>query len=206
MNNDTDAAAMLVFGLGYTVAGDVDHAVTIGDVRLYEVNANAEAGGQPQNINLISNGDFSEGKEPWFSYADGGDQSQLVIAVVDGKLQAEIGSAGTEAYHRQVINEGFVIQQGAKYKLSFKAKADKSRKLGIGIGWLSETYDWTGYYGNQVDLTSDEQLFEFEFVAGEDSNNNVRISLDMGNLGGADDANNMITISEVSLMNIGTSN
>jgi len=206
MNNDTDAAAMLVFGLGYTVAGDVDHAVTIGDVRLYEVNANAEAGGQPQNINLISNGDFSEGKEPWFSYADGGDQSQLVIAVVDGKLQAEIGSAGTEAYHRQVINEGFAIQQGAKYKLSFKAKADKSRKLGIGIGWLSETYDWTGYYGNQVDLTSDEQLFEFEFVAGEDSNNNVRISLDMGNLGGTDDANNMITISEVSLVNIGTGN
>lgn len=48
------------------------------------------------------------------------------MQVSNQQLQAKIGHAGQHPWDRQVINEGFGIQQGFKYKLTFKAKAEKS--------------------------------------------------------------------------------
>ena len=52
--------------------------------------------------------------------------------VSNQQLQAKIGHAGQNPWDRQVINEGFGIQQGFKYKLTFKAKAGKGAKIGPG--------------------------------------------------------------------------
>ncbi|WKL01976.1 carbohydrate binding domain-containing protein [Paenibacillus amylolyticus] len=78
---------------------------------------------------------------------------------------------GKNPWDRQVINEGFGIQQGFKYKLTFKAKAEKSRKVGLGIGWVdaAANYEWHGFFGARVDLTPEEQEFTFTFDATEAS-------------------------------------
>ncbi|MFD2700863.1 carbohydrate binding domain-containing protein [Paenibacillus shunpengii] len=202
MGEQGDAAALLNFGLGTPPAGE--HKVSLQNVMLYEVNPNADQGGQPVYVNLIPNGDFSKGSEGWFKHADGV-ESELMMSVENQKLQAVIGQAGNNPWDRQVINEGFAIQQGYKYQLKFTAKADKPRKMGLGIGWLDVPagYVWHGFYGERVDLTTSEQEYTFTFDTTEPSYANSRIVFDMGNISGAEDGNTTITLSEVSLINMG---
>ncbi|TYP76398.1 carbohydrate binding domain-containing protein [Paenibacillus methanolicus] len=204
MDAPTDAAAVLSFGLGMPATAGGAHTVAIDNVKLYEVNPAADAGGQPVNVNLLHNGDFASGTEGWFSYA-AGDASQLAIAAEGGKLQVAIGNVGDYPWDRQVINEGFAIQQGSRYTLTFKAKAGTPRKLGLGLGWVdvAANYEWHGYFGQQADLTTEEQLYTFTFDATAESYRNARISFDMGNISGGNAGQTTITLSEVSLVNIG---
>jgi hypothetical protein len=104
-----------------------------------------------------------------------------------------------------VIQEGFAIQQGSKYQFTFKAKADTARKLGIGIGWVDVPagYAWHGYFGQQVDLTTEEQTFTFTFDVTDGSYDPSRISFDMGNIAGGNAGDTTITISDVNLVNLG---
>ncbi|MFB9325576.1 carbohydrate binding domain-containing protein [Paenibacillus aurantiacus] len=204
MDAPTDAAAVLALGLGQPATADGSHTVSIDNVKLYEVNPSADAGGQPVNVNLLHNGDFASGTEGWIAYA-AGDASQLAIVAEDGKLQASIATVGDNPWDRQVINEGFAIQQGARYKLTFKAKAGTARKLGIGIGWVdvAANYEWHGYFGQQADLTTEDQTFSYTFDATADSYGNARLTFDMGNIPGGNAGPTAITISEVSLVNMG---
>ncbi|MEK3921023.1 carbohydrate binding domain-containing protein [Paenibacillus sp. FSL K6-2393] len=206
MGDTLDSAAMLAFGLGYPLSTG-EHAINIHNIQLYEVNPNADQGGQPAHVNLISNGDFSKGKEGWFTHADG-NAADLEMQVSNQQLHAKIGNAGQNAWDRQVINEGFGIQQGFKYKLTFKAKAEKSRKVGLGIGWVdaAANYEWHGFFGARVDLTPEEQEFSFTFDATEASYANTRISFDLGNIDGVQDGNTTVSLSEVSLINLGPAN
>lgn len=86
MTEESDYDSQLAFGLGIPVEGDMAHAVTIGNVRLYEVNPAAEQGGPPQNVNLISN------ESKWFSYAP--EAGELTLDIKNGVLEATIGTAG----------------------------------------------------------------------------------------------------------------
>ncbi|MGC5772782.1 carbohydrate binding domain-containing protein [Paenibacillus pabuli] len=203
MGDTPDAGAVLAFGLGSPVSTG-PHTVSIQNVLLFEVNPTADQGGQPAHVNLIPNGDFSKGSEGWFTHADG-DSKNLEMNVSNQQLQAKIGDAGQNPWDRQVINEGFGIQQGFKYKLTFKAKSEKARTLGLGIGWVdaAANYEWHGFYGQRVDLTNEEQAFTFTFEAAEESYPNTRISFDMGNISGTEDGNTTITLSDVSLINMG---
>ncbi|MBB3108849.1 beta-glucanase (GH16 family) [Paenibacillus phyllosphaerae] len=204
MEHDSDMASVIAFGFGQPASAEGSHSVTLDNVRLYEVNRAADNGGQPVHINLLHNGDFAQGTDGWFSYS-AGDPSQLAIAAEGGKLRASIGTVGDNAWDRQVINEGFAIEEGSRYTITFKAQASTARKMGIGIGWVdvAANYEWHGYFGQQIDLTTEEQTFTFTFDAAADGYSNSRISFDMGNILGGNAGQTDITISEVSLVNIG---
>lgn len=203
MNGTSDPAAVLAFGVGYPLSTG-PHTLSIHNVSLIELNQSADQGGQPIHVNLIPNGDFSKGAEGWFTYV-AGNPKELEMSVSNQQLQAKVGDVGQNPWDRQVINEGFSIQRDFKYKITFKAKAEKPRKMNLGIGWVdaASNYEWNGFFGQQVDLTTEEQLFTFTFDTTEDSYPNTRISFDMGNLSGAEDGDTTITLSDISLINMG---
>ncbi|NIK69720.1 carbohydrate binding domain-containing protein [Paenibacillus sp. BK720] len=203
MVGDSDPSSVLVFGLGNPAGTAGGHSVTIDNVLLYEVNASAESGGQPTNVNLLQNGNFANGLAGWFSYTAA--PGELTVGANNGKLEASIGTVGDNPWDRQVIQEGFAVQQGSKYAFSFKAKASTARKMGLGIGWVDVPagYAWHGYYGQQVDLMEEEQTFTFTFDVTDQGYNTSRISFDMGNIAGGNAGNATITISDVSLVNLG---
>ncbi|OWA33700.1 licheninase [Saccharibacillus sp. O16] len=205
MGEAADPNALLNFGLGNPPAQLGVHDVSIGNVQLFEVSPGAEQGGQPIQVNLIRNGNFARGTDGWFSYAASNKPEDLALTTENGKLQARIGQAGDNPWDRQLIQEGFAMQQGYTYQLTFKAKADQARKLGVGIGWVDvpANYKWTGFYGNQMDLTTEEQTFTFTFPATETSYANSRIVFDMGRIIGNEQAGHTITLSDVSLINLG---
>ncbi|OWR27103.1 licheninase [Saccharibacillus sp. O23] len=205
MGETADDNALLNFGLGNPPTAAGEHQVSIRNVRLFEVNSAADQGGQPVQVNLIANGDFSNGTTGWFPYAAGDKPDALTISADNGKLQAKIAQVGENPWDRQLIQEGFAMQKGYTYKLTFTAKADKARKLGLGIGWVDvpANYEWTGFYGNRVDLATEEQEFTFTFPATEDSYANSRIVFDMGKIDGTEQADTTIALSGISLVNLG---
>ena len=174
---------------------------------LFEVNPSAEEGGQPVRVNLIQNGGFSQGTDSWFTYAASNKPEDLVIRADNGQLQAQVGQVGENPWDRQLIQEGFGMQQGYTYKLTFKAKADQARKMSVGIGWVDvpANYKWTSFFGNQMDLTTEEQQFSYTFPVTEASYNNSRIVFDMGLIDGNEQEGTTITLSDVSLINMGKS-
>lgn len=159
------------------------------------------------SVNLIPNGDFAKGSEGWFTYVDG-NPANLAISVANQQLLARIAQVGSNPWDRQVINEGFGVQQGYIYKLTFKAKADKARKMGLGIGWVDvpAKYAWHGFFGERVDLSTDEQEYSYKFEASEPSYANTRIVFDMGNISGTEDSDTTITLSDVTLINLSQPN
>ncbi|KAA8783568.1 family 16 glycosylhydrolase [Paenibacillus amylolyticus] len=205
MGDTEDEADLLNFGLGHSLEPAAEHVVSIQNVMLFEVNPGAEEGGQPVHVNLIKNGDFTQGTNGWFPYAASNKPEDLVLSAENQQLQARIGQVGENAWDRQLIQEGFAMQQGYTYKLSFKAKADKTRKLGVGIGWVDipANYKWTGFYGNQMNLMTEEQQFTFTFQANEASYTNSRIVFDMGKIDGTEQGDTTITLSDVKLVNMG---
>ncbi len=205
MGNESDAAAVLAIGLGQGEEALAAHTVALDKITLFEVNPSADQGGQPVHVNLIANGSFVKGTEGWFSYVAGNDQSQLKMNAVNGQLQVHVGDVGNNPWDRQVIYEGFAMKQGSSYKVTFKAKADKARKLGLGIGWVdaAANYEYHGYYGAQVDLTEEEQVYTFTFDVTADSYPNTRLAFDLGNITGAADGQTVVTLSDVSLIHLG---
>ncbi|WP_434751158.1 carbohydrate binding domain-containing protein [Paenibacillus amylolyticus] len=205
MGETGDEAALLNFGLGNPAVPTGEHIVSIQNVMLFEVNPGADEGGQPVHVNLIKNGDFTQGTNGWFAYAASNKPEDLALSADNQKLQAKIGQVGDNPWDRQLIQEGFAMQQGYTYKLTFKAKVDKARKLGVGIGWVDVDagYKWTGFYGNRMDLTTEEQEFSYTFQATEASYANSRIVFDMGKIDGTEQADTTITISDVNLVNMG---
>ncbi|WP_342556029.1 carbohydrate binding domain-containing protein [Paenibacillus sp. FSL R7-0652] len=207
MGETADEAGMLNFGLGNPAAATGEHIVSIQNVMLFEVNPSAEEGGQPVRVNLIQNGGFSQGTDSWFTYAASNKPEDLVIRADNGQLQAQVGQVGENPWDRQLIQEGFGMQQGYTYKLTFKAKADQARKMSVGIGWVDvpANYKWTSFFGNQMDLTTEEQQFSYTFPVTEASYNNSRIVFDMGLIDGNEQEGTTITLSDVSLINMGKS-
>jgi beta-glucanase (GH16 family) len=205
MGDTADDAVMLNFGLGNPAVPTGDPVVSIQNVMLFEVNPGADEGGQPVHVNLIKNGDFTQGTNGWFPYAASNKPEDLTLSAVNQQLLARVGQVGENPWDRQLIQEGFAMQQGYTYKLTFKAKADHARKLGVGIGWVDvdANYKWTGFYGDRMDLTTEEQEFTFTFQATEASYANSRIVFDMGKINGDEVANTTITLSDVSLINMG---
>ncbi|MMZ66930.1 hypothetical protein D1872_294650 [compost metagenome] len=77
--------------------------------------------------------------------------------------------------------------------------------MGLGVGWVDVPagYAWHGFFGERVDLSTDEQEYTFTFDTTEQSYANSRIVFDMGSISGAEDGNTSITLSDVRLINMG---
>ncbi|WP_426334789.1 carbohydrate binding domain-containing protein [Paenibacillus silvae] len=205
MAENGDPAALLNFGLGKQSESAGEHTVSIQNVMLFEVNPGAEEGGQPIHVNLIKNGSFNQGTDGWSAYTASNKPEDLSISAVNQQLQAKIGQLGDNPWDRQVFQEGLVMQQGYTYKLTFKAKADKARKMSLGIGWVDgpPNYNWTDFFGDKIDLTTEEKEFTFTFQVNKSSYSNSRIVFDMGKIDGDEQTDNTITLSDVSLVNVG---
>lgn len=71
----------------------------------------------PDAPEQISNGDFSEGVSPWFSYGTG------PLDVVDGRLCVTVPAGLANPWDAGIGHDGVRLNAGAEYKLSFDISA-----------------------------------------------------------------------------------
>jgi len=131
---------------------------------------------------MVQNGDFSIGASLWdFANFNGGAGT---FTVVDGAAVIEVtGVSGDIAFPR-LNSSPMTIENGVTYEVTFKAKADAVRSIGVQMG---ELLDGAPYFDDfmqanyqMFDLSTAWQTFSFKMTMNEPTNDNGMILFNTG--------------------------
>ena len=147
-----------------------DGKLIINPVKEVTKTENKDAG------NLLKNADFSngmDGMESWTLITNQGG-ADASVKTADGSIACSIKNAGTQDWNVQLKQQNISLQNGHKYKVSFKAKSTATRKFKTGV--MSASYEWYG--GCEPELEENkEQEISFEFTMTKDTPADFYISL-----------------------------
>lgn len=133
--------------------------------------------------NMIDNGDFSGGTGKWNTYFNGGSAALTVDA--EGRLQVQITRLGTKEHSVQLYYDGFALETGCVYEISFDASASAERDVEYRI--QVNGGDYHAYTGEGITLTPETQHFDFTFTMEEGSDPAPRLCFNMGLYGDTDE-------------------
>lgn len=135
--------------------------------------------------NYLNNGDFSADEdlsdnEDWTFYlANGGAGT---ASIHDGILEVQTETEGTEDYSVQVFQPNIPMIKGHKYKMSFDAYASEDRAIVVAV--TAPTAGWIRYLSDtELDITTEQQNYSFEFEMTEKDDNNGRAEFNLGHRG-----------------------
>jgi endoglucanase len=101
------------------------------------------------------------------------------ITRTDNTLNVNITSGGTAGWHVQLVKGGISLQEGKKYRFSFKAKAEEARSATVYIGMSKDP--WSAYSGyNGLSLADTFVVYTYVFDMGA-TDNTARMVFDFGN-------------------------
>lgn len=134
--------------------------------------------------NLLANGDFSNGTEQWDTYCYDG---ACEISVNDKEeLDVDITSVGSVDYGVQLYHDGFSLEEGCVYRLTFDAYSDVERPLQM--RFQINGGDYHAYYEENVEVTKELKSYDYSFTMGETSDPAPRFCFNMGIMEGMDEA------------------
>jgi endoglucanase len=120
---------------------------------------------------------FQTGNDGWNLNAQQGASAQLTRA--NNTLNINISNPGTAGWHVQLQKGNISLQEGKKYRFSFKAKAESDRSMTNYIGMSKDP--WSAYSGyNSVNLADTFTVYTYIFDAST-TDNTARMVFDMGN-------------------------
>ncbi|MBL7472209.1 carbohydrate binding domain-containing protein [Robertkochia sp. 1368] len=166
-NDFGGANSRVLFDMGADVG-----VVVIDKVSLVEGGDGSDTNSPPPPAaeNLLTNGDFEAGVDPWFGNA--------ANVVTEGGNSFNIANVGVAGNPFDVnLSQVVAINQGSTYTLSFDASSDRSRTLIAGIGLNEDPFTNTS---QEVNLTTNTQTFTLELTAADFGGSNSRVLFDMG--------------------------
>jgi lysophospholipase L1-like esterase len=124
-----------------------------------------------------------DNEDKWRMQVLPGNLAQLVLSAEKREVvRIAISKAGTAIpWHIQLNQDGIVVKVRQRYVLTFQARADQLRTIGVAVSKAHEPWNSVGLY-NTIALSQDWQSFNFEFKATEDDDN-ARIHFDVGGNG-----------------------
>ncbi len=125
-------------------------------------------------VELISNGDFSTGLDPWWT------TPSINSNTASGELEAVITSGGSNPWDAIVGQHGIPVQAGELYTLTFDARASTAVTLTVIL--QEDGGSFTQYFATAVPLTTSSQTFSYSFTPAE-SNPVATFQYQMGGLG-----------------------
>lgn len=196
MTGETDPKAVLSISMGAVDGIQITekHRVCIDNINLEKIDA-PDIGEQPTEENLLVNSDFSSGNEGWENAVTSPGAAD--VSFENGRAVYKISNVGTEDWNVQLKQNGIVLEQGAHYKVSFKAKSSEVRTIKLAM--LSPGYTWYG--GADIALEKDQEkeiTVDFEMTEATDMNTAMVVS--MGAIAGTETPASTIELSEFSLI------
>lgn len=199
MSEDTDVAARFEFQLGLNAAD------------LWIDNVALIAKGKSEltlRTGSLLNGDFADGAkywDAWSSTESWAGAGEIALAAKDGELAVAVPKVGTVAYNPHVKQMGVSFKKGRSYKVSFYARADKSREIQVNIGKeLSVDPFYLAYAPTQVfQLGAAMQPYTFSFTMREEAPDNGmgKIVFEFGTINGKA-VPATVTLSSVSIVEL----
>ena len=126
--------------------------------------------------NMIDNGDFSAGTDPWMTFCQDGECGISVNG--DGELDVDIKDIGTVEHGVQLYHDGFSLEEGCVYKIAFDAHADKARP--IQMRFQLNGGDYHAYCMEYINIPEASEHFEFTFTMEEETDPAPRFCFNMG--------------------------
>lgn len=135
----------------------------------------------PENNNQVKNADFSAGESGWNlttiwpAIASG--------SIINGEYAVSITTSGNNIWDVHAGQNGFKIENGKLYELSFDAYATAPVEIFPLVGKNSEP--WTVYNDQEnIRLSTHRKTYSLSFVMNEPTDNNARLGFDMGSSSG----------------------
>lgn len=120
---------------------------------------------------------FTSGTDGWSFNAQGGASGS--ISASNGKLNVNLTSGGSEAWHAQLVKNNIPLETNKMYRISFKGTADEDKAVTYYLGRASDP--WTAYSGtSNVTLTAVEESFSAFFTMTYPSDPQSRLVFDLG--------------------------
>ncbi len=195
MNESTDSNTRMAISMGKMDNKDTPvSTITLSDFTLVKIDI-------PENGNLIKNGNFANGTEEWDIQAITA-PGEATVEVKDGKIVYNITNVGDDEWYVQLKQVGITLEQGCKYKVTFKVTSTETRKIKFAMSNNDDNnYKWYG--GADIDLTKDsEENFETEFTMDESTDSNTRMAISMGKMDNKDTPVSTITLSDFTLVKV----
>jgi endoglucanase len=124
----------------------------------------------------IYTSNFQTTNDGWSMNSQQGGAAQIVRS--DNTITANITSGGTQGWHVQLVKGNISLQQGKKYRFSFRAKAEEARSATVYIGMSRDP--WSAYSGyNGVSLADTFAVYTYVFDMGA-TDNAARMVFDLG--------------------------
>ena len=196
MTGETDPKALLSISMGAVGGKQITekHRICIDNINLEKIDA-PDIGEQPAGENLLVNSDFSSGNEGWENAVTSPGAAD--VSFENGRAVYKISNVGTEDWNVQLKQNGIVLEQGAHYKVTFKAKSSEVRTIKLAM--LSPSYNWFG--GEDLVLDKDqEEEFTVEFTMNEETETNASMVISMGAISEIDTPASTVELSEFSLI------
>ena len=115
----------------------------------------------------------------WELERHGGCKGQIKsLATPAGAVRVQIEKHDGQDWHLQFRHAGFGVKRREYYTLSFRARADKPRPLGVRVGQSHDPWNELGLT-QDVKLTTEWRSFRLGFVANQ-ADDNARVAFQLG--------------------------
>jgi len=145
-------------------------------------NFKAEISDCDDEANLIVNGDFENGTEPWKMELHEVADAELLIDYTNAfegnscaRVEVNNISQSANIWHIQFEQFGMNVNNGDSYTFSFAAKTNQPKPVWVGFG--RHNSPWNGYGGTTADLTTQWQTYTFTVVPDETNIGQTRFSV-----------------------------
>ena len=198
MIGETDPKALLSISMGAVGGKQITekHRICIDNINLEKIDA-PDIGEQPVGENLLANSDFASGSEGWEDAVTAPGAAE--VSFENSRAVYNITDVGTADWNVQLKQNGIVLEQGADYEVTFKAKSSKARTIKLAMLSPSPSYTWYG--GEDIALEKDqEKEVTVDFTMNETTDTNAALVISMGAITDIETPASMIELSDFSLV------
>jgi len=127
---------------------------------------------EPLGNEMLRNGNFDNGYVPSYDgwHWETNANSDAPIANVNGVLRMDVKHRGDVAWHPQLIASPFAVKKDQLYTLEFRARADITVPLDVGVRMNHAPWEGLGFDTN-VTLSTEWRTFRLTFVPVLDDDN-----------------------------------
>jgi hypothetical protein len=128
-------------------------------------------------VNLVKNGSFTDGTTNWNFSAQ--QNAKATGAVSGGEFAVTLQTAGTAAWHIQLMQTGISLTKDKKYVFSFYGSAQKTTGIVANVGMSVDPY--TSYsQERQTSLSSAKTKYSYSFTMTAASTTDARVEFNGG--------------------------
>jgi len=155
-----------------------------GDFQFLEVlseEKEEENYGAMLGINMLENGDFSDGNTNWDTYICQGGSGTFLVK--QEQAEVKIINTGSVNYSVQLYYDGFKLLTGGVYEISMDINSTLARNIGVRAQLNGG--DYHGYFDEFSDIQAGDNHMSWQFTMEEDSDLAPRFCLNLGTPNGS---------------------